>query len=74
MSLPPSDERWKVLKPSVLPVPYYSVHGVIISVGTTSYHYCVSYGVRDGAGPAVINSVKNIMITSLHLILTMCHI
>ena len=68
--MPPSDERGEILQPSLLAVPDNSGQGV----ETTSDHYCVSYGVRDGAGPAVINSVKNIMITSLHLILTMCHI
>ena len=70
MVSPPSDERREILQPSLLPVPDHSVHGVV----TTSDHNCVSYGVRDGAGVAVINIVTNIIITSLHLTLTMFHI
>ena len=68
--MPPSDERREILQPSLLPVPDNSGHGEI----TTSDHYCVSYGVRDGTGVAVINNVTNIIITSLHLTLTMRHI
>ena len=74
MAASPNEERREILQPSLLPVPDYNVHGVIISVDTTSDHYCVCYRVRDGAGPALINSVTNIIITSLHLTLTSCHI
>ena len=70
MVVPPSDERRKVPQPSLLPVSDYSGPGV----ETTSDHNRVSYGVRDGAGPAVINNVTNIIITSLYLTLTMRHI
>ena len=54
---PPSDERREVLQPSLLPVPDYSFQGGITQY-TTSDHYCVSNGVRDGAGRAVKNNVK----------------
>ena len=67
---PPSDERWEILQPSLLPVPDYSGPDEI----TTSDNNCVCNGVRDGAGPAVINNVTNIIITLLHLTLTMRHI
>ena len=67
---PPRDETWEILQPSLLPVPYNSGQGV----STTSDNYCVSNRVRDGAGQAVINIVTNIIITSLHLTLTMRHI
>ena len=70
MSLPPSDERRKVLQPSLLSVPDYSGPGK----ATPRDHYCFSYGVRDGAGNAVINNVTNIIITLLHLSLTVRHI
>ena len=60
--IPPSDETREILQPSLLPVPDNSGHGVI----TTSDNYCVSNGVRYGADVAVINIVKNIIITSLH--------
>ena len=70
MALPPSDERREVLQPSLLPVPDNSGPGAC----TTSDHNCVCNGVRDGAGSAVINNVKNIIITLLHLTLTMQHI
>ena len=53
MLAPPSDERREVSQPSLLPVPDHSFLGV----STTSDHYCVSNGVRDGAGLAVINNV-----------------
>ena len=62
MPIPPSDERREVLQPSLLPVPGNSVHGVV----TTSDHYCVSNGVRDGTGLTAINNVTNIIIPSLH--------
>ena len=69
MFLPPSDERREILQPSLLPVSDNSSP----SVTTTSDNYCVSYGVRDGTGPAVINNVTNI-INSVHLTLTVLHI
>ena len=71
---PPSGERREVSHPSLLPVPDNSGHGVIISVLTTSDHNCVCNGVRDGAGSTVIINVTNIIITLLHLTLTMRHI
>ena len=71
MAPPPSDETREILQPSLLSIPDYCVRG---SETTTSEHYCVSNGVRDGAGPAVNNNVTNIIITSLHLTLTMRHI
>ena len=52
MLAPPSDERREVSHPSLLPV---SDHSFLTT--TTSDHYCVSNGVRDGAGLAVINNV-----------------
>ena len=55
---PPSDETREVLQPSLLAVPDNSGLGV----ETTSDHYCVCNGVRDGAGHAVINNVTNLMI------------
>ena len=67
---PPSDERREILQPSLLPVPYNSGP----CDPTTSDNNCVCNGVRDGAGPAVINNVTNIIITLLHLTLTMRHI
>ena len=70
MFLPPSDERREILQPSLLPVPDHSSQGV----ETTSDHYIVSMGARDGAGKAVINNVSNIIITSLDLTLTLRHI
>ena len=70
MPRPPSDERREILQPSLLPVPDNSGHGV----DTTSDNYCVSNGVSDGTGLAVINIVTNIIITSPHLTLTMLHI
>ena len=70
MALSSSDERREILQPSLLPVPGHSGPGK----ETTSDHYCVSNGIRDGTGLAVIINVTNIMITSLHLTLTMCHI
>ena len=70
MPIPPSDERGEILQPSLLPVPDNSGPGVI----TTSDNYCVSNGVRNGAGEAVINNVANIIITSLNLTLTMRYI
>ena len=51
----PSDETREILKPSLLPVPDNSGPGAI----ATSDHYCVSNGVRDGAGQAVINNVTS---------------
>ena len=70
MVTPPSDERREILQPSLLPVPDNCCPGEI----TTSDHNRVSNGVRDGTGPAVINNVTNIIITLLHLTLTMHHI
>ena len=72
MVSPPSEERREILQPSQLPVSDNSSVGAI----TTSDHYCVSHRVRDGAGLAVINIVTNtiIIITSLNLALTLCHI
>ena len=70
MVTPPSDERREVLQPSLLPVSENSGPGV----GTTSDHNCVCNGVRDGAGSTVIINVTNIIITLLHLTLTMRHI
>ena len=58
---PPSDERREVLQPSLMPVPGYIWHVQI----TTSYNYCISNGVRDGAGLAVINNVTKMIITPL---------
>ena len=74
MVIPPSDESQKVLQPSLLPVPDHSVPDNIASLPKASprYQHCVSDGVRDGAGIAVINSVTvtNLIITtSLHLTL-----
>ena len=72
MLAPPSDEGREILQPSLLPIPDNSGPGV----KTTSDHYCVSNGVRDGTGRAVINNVTdtNIIITSLHVTLTLLHI
>ena len=56
MVSPPSEERREILQPSQLPVSDNSSVGAI----TTSDHYCVSHRVRDGAGLAVKNNVKNI--------------
>ena len=69
MAAPPTDERDEVLQPSLLSVPDNSSKGL-----TASEHYCVSTGVRDGAGPAVNNNDTNIIITSLHLTITVLHI
>ena len=66
----PSDQIREVLQPSLLPVPDHSVLGGV----TPRDHHCVSSGVRDGAGSAVINNVTTLIITSLHLTLTMRHI
>ena len=52
MLAPPSDERREGSQPSLLPVPDHST-----TTTTTSYHYCFSNGVSDGAGLAVINNV-----------------
>ena len=59
MTVPTIDEIPYRFPPSILIVPH--CHGHIVR--TTSEHYCVSNGVRDGAGPAVINIVTNIIIT-----------
>ena len=79
MGTPTSDERREVLQPSLLPVPGHivpdpPVTSTISVHSATSDHYGVSNGVRDGAGLAVINNVTNIIITSLHLTLTLCHV
>ena len=70
MQIPPGKKRREVLQPSLLPVPDYGGPGK----ATPRDHYCFSYGVRDGAGNAVINNVTNIIITLLHLSLTVRHI
>ena len=70
MVIPPSDERREILQPSLLPIPDNSGLGQ----ETTSDNYCVRYGVRDGTGQAVINIVTNMIVTSLHLTLTLRHI
>ena len=57
MAVPPSDERREILQPSLLPVPGHTGAGE----ETTSDQYCVSNGVRDGAGLAVINDVTSII-------------
>ena len=81
MGTPTSDERRKVLQPSLLPVPGHivpdpPVTSTISVHSATSDHYGVSNGVTDGAGltVTVINNVTNIIITSLHLTLTLCHV
>ena len=70
MAVPPSDERREILQPSLLPVPGHTGAGE----ETTSDQYCVSNGVRDGAGLAVINNITNIIKASLHLKLLLCGI
>ncbi len=67
---PTGDQIREVLQPSLLPVPDHSVMGEL----TPRDHHCVSVGVRDGAGSAVINKVITLIIISLHLTLTMRHI
>ena len=58
MAPPPSDETREVLQPSLLSIPRHTG-----AVEETPYdQYCVSNGVRDGAGLAVINNVANIII------------
>ena len=66
----PGDQIGEVLQPSLLPVPDHSVFGA----GTPRDHHCVSGGVRDGTVIALINNVTTLIITSLHLTLTMRHI
>ena len=53
---PPSDETREVLQPSLLSIPGHT--GAVEE--TPNDQYCVSNGVRDGAGLAVKNNVKNI--------------
>ena len=66
MEAPSSDERREILPLFLLPVSDYSFQVWI----TTRDHYCVSNRVSDGTGITVINNVTNIIITSLHLTLT----
>lgn len=60
MAVPSGDERWEVLKPSLLPIPGH----IGAAEETPSDQYCVSNGVRNGAGLAVINNITNIIKTS----------
>ena len=53
---PPSYETREVLQPSLLSIPGHT--GAVEE--TPNDQYCVSNGVRDGAGLAVKNNVKNI--------------
>ena len=64
MVLSPGDEIREVLQPSLRPMPDHSRHSVI-GADTPRDHHCVSLGVSDGAGIAVINNVTNLTITSL---------
>ena len=66
----PSDEGREVVQPSLLPVPDHSVPGAV----TPRDHHCVSVGVRDGTGIAVINNDTNLIITPQYLTLTMFYI
>ena len=63
MVVSPSDQIREVLQPSLLPVPDHSV----IAADSPGDHHCVSDGVRDGTGSAVIKKVTTLIITSLHL-------
>ena len=56
MAVPPSDEGGEVLQPPLLSIPCHT--GAVEE--TPNDQYCVSNGVRDGAGLAVKNNVKNI--------------
>ena len=67
MAVSSGDQIREVLQPSLLPVPDHSLIGAV----TPRDHHCVSGGVWYGTGFAVIN---NVIITSLHLTLTMRHI
>ena len=67
---PPSYETREVLQPSLLSIPGHT--GAVEE--TSNDQYCVSNGVRDGAGLAVINNVTNIIKTLLHLTLLLCGI
>ena len=53
----PGDQIREVLQPSLLPVPDHSVQGEL----TPRDHHCVSVGVRDGTGLAVINNVTTLI-------------
>ena len=57
MVVPPGDEGREVLQPSLLPVPGHSVSDLSVEASPRDQH-CVSDGVRDGAGIAVINNVR----------------
>ena len=66
----PCDEVGEVLQPSLLPVSDHSAVGV----ATPCDHNCVRYGVRDGTVVTVISNVINLILTSLHLTLTLYNI
>ena len=70
MAISPGDQIREVLQPSLLPVPDHNVQGAV----TPRDHHCVGDGVRNAAGIAVIDNVTTLIITSLHLTLTLCHI
>ena len=70
MAPPLCDETREVLQPSLLSIPGHT--GAVEE--TPNDQYCVSNGVRDGAGLAVINNVTNIIKTLLHLTLLLCGI
>ena len=63
----PIVETREILLPSLV-----TVHGHCGGAPPTRDHHCVSVGVRDGAGQAVINNVANlIIIKSRHFTLTL---